>query len=92
MEGGLLIDRLGGEESEEAGELGPVLRVFVDTELQVLAKGFVELVEVVLVLGDLSEEFHALLDNVLLDDLEDLVVLECLTRDVEREILRVDDT
>ena len=64
----------------------------MDTELDVLAKGLVELLEVVLVLGDLADHIHALLDDVLADDLEDLVLLEGLTRDVEREILRVDDT
>lgn len=66
--------------------------VFVDTELQVLAEGFVELVEVVLVLSDFGEHVHGLLDQVLADDLEDLVLLQSFTRDVEREIFRVDDT
>jgi SpoU rRNA methylase family enzyme len=63
----------------------------VDAELEVLAKGLVELGKVVLVLGDLGEHVHALLDDVLADDLEDLVLLERLARDVEREVLRVDD-
>ena len=35
---------------------------------------------------------HALLDDVLTDDLQDLVLLEGLTRDVEGKILGVDDT
>ena len=64
----------------------------MDTELHVLAECLVELLEVVLVLRDLLEQVHALLDDVLADDFEDLVLLECLTRDVEREILRVDNT
>jgi hypothetical protein len=63
----------------------------VNAELEVLAKGLVELGKVVLVLGDLGEHVHALLDDVLADDLEDLVLLERLARDVEREVLRVDD-
>jgi hypothetical protein len=63
----------------------------MDTQLQVLAKRLIELGKVVLVLCDLAEEIHALLDNVLSDDLEDLVLLERLTRDVQGEILRVDD-
>jgi len=64
----------------------------MDTELQVLAKRLVELLEVVFVLGDFRKDVHALLDDVLADDLEDLVLLEGLTRDVEGKIFRVDDT
>ncbi|KAI6770984.1 hypothetical protein HG531_009839 [Fusarium graminearum] len=91
-EGGKLITRLGGVESEELGKDGSVLRVLVDTKLEVLGEGAVELVELLLVLGDLLEELKRLLDDVLLDDLHDLVLLESLTRQVEREILRVDNT
>jgi hypothetical protein len=54
LERGLLLSRLGGVESEELSELGSVLSVLVDTELEVLAEGLVELGEVVLVLGDLG--------------------------------------
>jgi hypothetical protein len=64
----------------------------VNTELRVLAKRLVELLEVVLVLGNLADEVHSLLDNVLADDLEDLVLLEGFTGDVKREILGVNDT
>jgi hypothetical protein len=64
----------------------------VDTELQVLAKRLVELGEVVLVFSDLAEDVHALLDDVLANDLENLVLLEGLAGNVKREILRVDDT
>lgn len=92
LEGGLLVDRLGGVEAKELGELAAVLGVLVNTELDVLAEGLVELGEVVLVLRDLGDEVESLLDEVLADDLEDLVLLESLTRDVEGEILRVDDT
>jgi hypothetical protein len=35
---------------------------------------------------------QALLDHVLLDDLEDLVLLEHLSGDVEGQVLRVDNT
>jgi len=38
----------------------------VDTELEVLSEGLVELGKVVLVFGDLGEHVHALLDDVLL--------------------------
>ena len=64
----------------------------MDTELDVLAESAVELVELLLVLGDLVEELEGLLDDVLLDDLHDLVLLKSLTRQVEWEILRVDNT
>src|ERR1700733_10418837 len=69
-----------------------VLGMFVNTKLQVLAKGLVELCEVVLVLGYLTEEIHALLDDVLAYDLENLVLLEHLMGDVERKVLGVDNT
>lgn len=65
-EGGLLIARLGGVEAEELGEGVAVLGVLVDAELDVLGEGSVELVELLLVLSDLSEELEGLLDNVLL--------------------------
>ncbi len=64
----------------------------MNTELQVLAECLVELLEVLLVLRNLSEEIHALFDNVLANDLEDLVLLEGLSGDVEREIFGVNDT
>ena len=87
-----LIARLGGVEAEELGKSLAVLGVLVDTELDVLGEGSVELVELLLVLGDLTEELKSLLDDVLPDDLHDLVLLEGLTRHVEGKILRVDDT
>ena len=63
----------------------------MNTKFQVLAKGFIELIKVVLVLRNLAEKVHTLLDDVLADDLEDLVLLQSLTRNVEREIFGVDD-
>jgi hypothetical protein len=77
---------------KEFGELAAVLRVFTNTELEILTEGLVELGKVVLVLGNLTEKFHAFLDNVLAYDFEDLILLECLARNVERQIFRVDDT
>lgn len=64
----------------------------MNTELDVLAEGLVELGKVLLILSDLADEVDGLLHDVLADDLEDLVLLEGLTGDVEREILRVDDS
>lgn len=116
LERSLLLQRLGGVEAEELGELLAVGGVLMNTELDVLAKGLVEpgcrrgrcqrcntlspgksavqdsLVEAVLVLGNLGDHLQGLLDDVLADDLQDLVLLKSLTRDVERQVLRVDDT
>ena len=92
LEGDLLLCRLGGEEAEEFSKLATVLGILVNTELDVLAKGFVELGEIVLVLSDLADKIEGLLDKVFTDNLEDLILLEGLTRDVERKIFRVDDT
>merc|ERR1712054_41903 len=91
LERRLLVARLGRVVHEQLRELGAVARVLVDAELDVLAKLLVELLEVLRVLLDLAKELDALLDNVLLDHLEDLVLLERLARDVERQVLRVDD-
>ena len=63
----------------------------MNTQLQVLAESLIKLLEVVLVLGNLAEQVHALLDDVLADDFENFVLLEGLTRDVKGEILGVDD-
>lgn len=60
--------------------------------LNVLAELLVELLVVLLVLGDLLEQLEALLDEILADHLEDLVLLEGLTRNVQWQILAVDDT
>lgn len=64
----------------------------MDTELDVLAEGAVELVEELAILGNLVEHLESLLDDVLADDLHDLGLLKGFTRKVERKILRVDDT
>ncbi|KAG2005182.1 hypothetical protein GB937_009016 [Aspergillus fischeri] len=91
-EGGGLVTRLGRLVAEQLGKSLAVLGIFVDTELDVLAESRVELVELLTILSNLVEELKRLLDNVLLDDLHDLVLLQSLTRQVERQILRVDNT
>jgi len=88
----LLLARFGGVEAQEFSELAAVLSILVNTELDVLAEGLVELVEVVFVLSNLADEVEGLLDKILADNLENLVLLEGFARDVQREILRVDDT
>ena len=88
----LLVKGLRRVESEEFCELATVLSILVDTQLNVLAEGLVELLEVVLILRDLLNEVEALLNDVLADDLKDLVLLEGFSRNVKRKILGVDDT
>lgn len=63
------VHRLCRVEAEELSEFTAVLRILVDTELKVLSEGFIELLEVVLILRDLLEEVKALLDYVLADNL-----------------------
>ncbi len=91
-EGGLLLTRLGGAESEELGKRLAVLGILVDTELDVLAESGVELVELLRSSAISLKSSRVFLTMFLLDDLHDLVLLESLTRQVERKILRVDDT
>jgi hypothetical protein len=89
---GDLIAGLGRVEPEELSQSRAVLRILVDTKLNVLAKSSVEFVELLTVLGNLVEHLESLLDNVLADDLHNLVLLKGLTGQVERQILRVDNT
>ena len=78
-------------EAEEVGNLGSVGTVFVDSEFKIFRELFVEFLVIFLVLGDFSKHLKTLLDNVLLHDLENFVLLEGLTRDVERQVLRIDN-
>ena len=79
-------------ETQEFSKFAAVLGVLMNTELDVFAKGLIELLEVVFVFSDFREQIHALLDDVLADDFKDFVLLKCLTRDVERQVFRIDDT
>lgn len=79
-------------ETQEFSKFATVLGVLMNTELDVFAEGLIELLEVVFVFSNLREQVHALLDDVLADDFEDLVLLKCLTRDIERQVFRIDDT
>jgi len=91
FEGSKLVVRFRGVETEELRKLATVLSIFVNTKLDVLAKGLVEFGEVVLVFSNLTDEVHSLLHKVLADDLEDFVLLEGLTGDVKGKVFRVDD-
>jgi hypothetical protein len=76
--------------TKELSKLGTVGRIFVDTELEVFAEGFVEFVEGIFVFGEVVEHFNALLDQVLLDDTKDLVLLEGLTGNVQWKICKLE--
>ena len=78
-------------EAQELSELGTIRGILVNTKLNVLAKGIVELAEVFLVLSKLRDHLKGLLHNVLANDLENLVLLERLTRNVERQVLGVNN-
>lgn len=88
----MIIKRLGRIEAEEFSELAAVLGILMDTELEVLAKRLIELCKVILVLGNLSDKIKGLLHNVLANNLKNLVLLERFARDVQRKILRVNNT
>jgi len=64
----------------------------VDSEFKIFRELFVEFLVIFLVLGDFSKHLKTLLDDVLSHDLKDFVLLEGLTRDVEGQVLRIDNT
>ena len=75
LKAGCLVRRLHCVESEGLAELVTVSRVLANTQLDVLAEGLIELVEIILVLGDLNERVEAFLGGVFADDVEGLVWL-----------------
>merc|ERR1719474_288082 len=87
----LLFARRGRVVSEQLGQLLPVGRVFVNSEFDVFGELLEEFGAEVLVLDDVIEHLQTLLDEVLTDHLQDLVLLEHLSGDVEGKILRIDD-
>jgi len=92
FEGSLLIKRLGGVETEIFRELAAVLCILMDTELNVLAEGLPELVIIVFVLSNFTNEVKCLLDKILANDLQNLILLKSLTGNIEWKILRINDT
>jgi len=78
--------------SQEVSQFSSVGGVFVDSELEVLGELFVELLVIFCVFLDFAEHFHALFDDVLLDDLEDFVLLQEFSGDIQWEIFRIDDS
>ncbi|WVZ83180.1 hypothetical protein U9M48_030351 [Paspalum notatum var. saurae] len=92
LEAGHLLAALRRVVPQQVRELGAVLRVLVDPQLDVLGEGVVELAVIVLaILRDVEEHLDALLHQVLADDLEDLVLLQRLAGDVEGQVVGVDD-
>ncbi|KAH3670932.1 hypothetical protein OGAPHI_000643 [Ogataea philodendri] len=87
-----LVRRFCGVESQQLSQSWSVLLILVDTQLDVLGEGSVELVELLLVLSDLVESLNKLLDNVLSDNLQDLVLLQHLSGQVQWQVLRVNHT
>uniref|UniRef100_A0A2M3ZY44 Secreted protein n=1 Tax=Anopheles triannulatus TaxID=58253 RepID=A0A2M3ZY44_9DIPT len=86
----LLVLRRGRLEAQQLGQPGPIARVLHDAELNV---GRVLLPELlVLLLVDLLQHIERLPDQLLLDHLDELVLLERLTRHVQWQIVRIDDT
>jgi len=92
LKGSLLIKRLGGVETEIFRKLAAVLCILMDTELNVLAKGLPELVVIIFVLSDFTNEVKRLLDKILANDLQNLILLKSLTGNVKWKILRINDT
>ena len=70
-----VIPRGRGLISQKIGQLGAVDAVFMNTKLDVLAKLFVKLLVIVLVLCDLSKQLQTLLDKVFPDHFQNFVLL-----------------
>lgn len=79
-------------ETEIFRKLAAVLCILMDTELNVLAKGLPELVVIIFVLSDFTNEVKRLLDKILANDLQNLILLKSLTGNVKWKILRINDT
>ena len=84
LEAGLLICHFCRVESKELSKLAATLGALVDTRFDVLAERLINLVEVVLVLRDLGDQVKSLFDEIVANDLENFVLLQRPTRDVER--------
>mmetsp|Transcript_22345 Transcript_22345/g.44750 ORF Transcript_22345/g.44750 Transcript_22345/m.44750 type:complete len:398 (-) Transcript_22345:262-1455(-) len=78
--------------TKEFGEFGTVGRIFVDAQFEVLRERLVEFVVGVFIFSEVVKHFDALLDQILLDDTKNLVLLKGFTRNVERKILRIDNS
>merc|ERR1719204_883640 len=86
-----LVAAAGSVVAKNVRDLLSVRRIFVDSQLHILGELLVELLAHVLILHDFFEHFHAFLDEILADHLQDFVLLKGFSGDVEREIFGVDD-
>ena len=75
---------LQGFETLHFSNLGSVCAILMDPGLQALAKLFVEFVVFIVLLGNFSKLFQALLLKVLLGHKEDLVLLQTVSREMFR--------
>jgi len=78
--------------SKEFRELFSVGGIFVNSELDVLGKLFVEFLEVFGIFSDVLEKFDAFLNDVLLNDFQDLVLLQVFSGNVQGKIFRINDS
>ena len=90
-EGATLVTGGAGEEAKMTSELPGAGRVLVDVKLDALAELPAELLVAVLIFRGLPKKFHALHNEVLADDLDDLVLLGHLRRDAQGRILGIND-
>lgn len=90
VEGRALVLGLCTVVAQKLGELATVLAVLVDTELDGLSKLLEERLILVLVILEVLEELESLVDEVLADCVDDAILLEHLTGDVQRKIVAVD--
>merc|ERR1719424_75365 len=89
LEADLLIARLGGVVTQKFCNLHSVRGILMDAQLDVLGELFIELLVIVFLFRDLRKHLQALLHKVFLDDTQNLVLLQGLARDVQRQVLRV---
>mmetsp|Transcript_10838 Transcript_10838/g.15869 ORF Transcript_10838/g.15869 Transcript_10838/m.15869 type:complete len:291 (-) Transcript_10838:552-1424(-) len=76
--------------AQELCDLVAIRRILVHSKLEVFAECLVEFLVCVLILGKIVEHFNTFLHKILLNDTQDLVLLQGLTRYIKRKILRVD--
>merc|ERR1740121_1631565 len=84
-----LVSRLRSVIAHQLRDLGTVGGVLVHAQLEAFAELLIELFIIVLFLSDLRKHLKALLNEVLLDHAQNLVLLQRLTRDVQRQILGI---
>merc|ERR1719498_139696 len=92
LQADLFIARLRGVVAHKLRNFGPIGGVLMNSKLNVLGELLVELLVVILLLGNLRKHFQTFLHQVFLDHAQDLVLLQSLTRDVQWQVLRIHNT